>query len=274
MKRWISSIVAASLIALVALVPTSNAAALTYVSMGDSVAAGAGLGVPSTASKEDRTCDRSPSAYPYIVARRLGTSVTQFACSGAKVNDGIYGDQVRSGLEITPQLDRAFANGTPDIITLTVGANDARWVQFLKQCQITKCGTSFDNARAKLYRADLRVELYWALHKIDQLSAGNPPTVLLNGYYAPFNSTICAGTDRITTAEREWMNARTADLNQAIVSVTQLFSNSQFVPISFAGHELCSSSPWIQGLGSVAPFHPNATGQSVIANANLRALGY
>lgn len=275
MKRWISSFVAASVIALVAFTPTSYAVTSPhYVSMGDSVAAGAGLGTDSTASSEDITCDRSSQAYPHLIAASIGTSVNQLACSGAKVDEGIYDEQERDGLEITPQLDRAFSSGTPDIITMTIGANDARWVQFLRQCQITTCGTSFDNARAKAYRADLRIELYWTLYNIEYMSAGDPPTVLLNGYYAPFNDTICTGTERITAAERSWINARTADLNQAIYSVTQWFPNSQFVPIDFTDHELCSDSPWIQGLDDTAPFHPNATGQSFIAETNLRALGY
>jgi lysophospholipase L1-like esterase len=275
MKRWISSIVAAPLIALVVLAPTSYATTSpNYTSMGDSVAAGAGLNSSPTGSSEDITCDRSSQAYPHLIAAGLGTSVQQLACSGAKVDEGIYDEQERDGTEITPQLDQAFLNGTPDIITMTIGANDARWVQFLRQCRITICGTSFDNARAKVYRADLRIELYWTLYKIEHMSAGDPPTVLLNGYYAPFNDIICEGTERITAAERAWINARTADLNQAIYSVTQWFSNSQFVPIDFTGHELCSDSPWVQGLSDTAPFHPNTSGQSAIAEANLRALGY
>jgi lysophospholipase L1-like esterase len=251
------------------MIPTAHAASPpTYVALGDSVAAGAGL-----PNSDGTVCDRSTQAYPYRVAAGLNTSVTQLACSGAKVNDGIYGDQERGGVKISPQLDAAFASGTPGIITMTVGANDVRWTQFLTKCQVATCGTAFDDATAKVLRADLRVELYWALHKIEQKSNGKPPTVLLNGYYAPIADTVCPGTERITAAERSWIRARTADLNQAIYSVTPWFSFAHYVPVSFAGHEVCSSAPWIQGLSDPAPFHPYATGQDAIARANLRALG-
>jgi len=170
-------------------------------------------------------------------------------------------------------LDAAFADGVPDIITMTVGANDARWTQFLRKCQIATCGTAFDNASSKVLRGDLRVELYWTLYRIEQLSDGNPPTVLMNGYYAPFASAVCSGTEKITAAERNWLRISTTNLNQAIRSVANRFSFAQYVPVSFAGHEMCSTDPWVQGLNDPMPFHPTEAGQTAIADANLRVLG-
>lgn len=269
MQRKIAAIVAGWIVATVALAPVVQAATQynNYVAMGDSVASGAGL---STAGG---VCDRSTLAYPYRVAAGLGTTVTDVACSGATINDGIYGDQERNGTVINSQIDQAFANGRPDLITMTIGANDSLWVRFLQKCQVATCGTTVDNLAAKTLRGEMRVELYWALYKIDQMSGGNPPTVLLNGYYNPFSTNVCAGTEQITPTERQWVNARTADLNQAINSLTAWFPNTRFVPVSFAGHELCSASPWVQGLSDRASLHPTATGQTVIANANLRTLG-
>ena len=40
----------------------------------------------------------------------------------------------------------------------------------------------------------------------------------------------------------------------------------------FTGHGLCTEQPYVQGLGDAAPFHPNGTGQLVIALADERAL--
>lgn len=269
MQRKIAAIVAGWFIAIITLTPVAQAATQynNYVAMGDSVASGAGL------SSAGGLCDRSALAYPYRVAARLDTSVTQLACSGATINDGIYGDQERNGTSIPSQIDQAFANGKPDVITMTIGANDSLWQRFLQKCQIATCGTTFDNWTAKTLRGEMRVELYWALYRIDQLSGGNPPLVLLNSYYAPFNNTVCAGTEQITPTERMWVNARTADLNQAINSLTPWFSNTRFVSVSFTGHELCSTDPWVQSMSGRMPLHPTATGQIVIANANLRALG-
>ena len=273
-NRLIMLITTAAMMVLAALPAPWAHAYSSYAAMGDSVAAGAGLDISTSRSREDRACDRSAQAYPYYVAATTGTDLQFLACSGAKVDDGIYDDQRRGGVTLPPQLDEAFSSGTPQLITMTVGANDARWVQFLKQCQVTRCGTSFDNARAKIYRADLRVELYWSLYRINHMSAGDRPTVLLTGYYSPLGEETCDNLSRITTAEQDWIRARTADLNQAIYSVTEWFDNAYYVDIDFSGHELCSSDPWIQGLSSPAPFHPNAAGQRAIADAVLTTLGY
>ena len=243
-----------------------------YVSLGDSVAAGAGLTPLPAATKVDETCDRSSESYPYQVAIALQSTVTQLACSGAKVDEGIYGRQARQGVRIPAQLDIAFAAQKPDIITATIGANDARWTQFIRQCYVTRCGTRFDEARAKVYRADLRIELTRMLGQIQIEGAGKPAQVYIGGYYDPLVNLDCITSNRITAEELVWLKAQTASLNQAIQSVTPLFSFVTYVPIDFTGHELCSDEPWVQGMEAAAPIHPTATGQSAIAQAFVRSM--
>ena len=46
----------------------------------------------------------------------------------------------------------------------------------------------------------------------------------------------------------------------------------QTVQPDFSGHELCTSSSYVQGPSDPAPLHPNARGQLVIALADERAL--
>lgn len=241
---------------------SSTASAVSgYAALGDSVAAGAGLSAGQVSD-----CDRSSLAYPNLVAKSTGLSLTQLSCSGAKVDEGVYGDQ--DG--ITPQLDTAFIGGTPSLMTITIGANDARWTQFLKQCHHLRCGYAVDTARSAAYLADLKIELNIMLAKIHQKSEGNPPVVLVNGYYSPFSSHGCDETDTITKREASWVNGRVAALNRAISGTVSKFSYAKFVPISFKGHDLCSSDPWVQGLQAAAPFHPTAKGQQAIAQANIK----
>lgn len=242
-----------------------------YIALGDSVAAGAGLPALPNATAGDETCDRSAEAYPYLIAAALQTSVTHLACSGAKVDEGIYGAQTRAGQRIPAQLPAAFSNGTPDLITATIGANDVRWNQFIRQCYTVRCGLRVDDVRMKLYRADLRIELTRMLYQINVRSAGDPPRVLLSGYYSPLASTDCLSS-RITAEEVNWLNTQTANLNQAILSVTPLFNFVEYVPISFTGHELCSADPWVQGIEAAAPVHPNVAGQAAIAQSFINAL--
>lgn len=243
-----------------------------YVAMGDSVAAGAGLPALAGATSVDEVCDRSTQAYPYLIAKVLQTTVVQLACSGAKVDEGIYGGQTRNNVRIPDQLSAAFTDGTPGLITMTIGANDIRWNQFVRQCYIAKCGFAIDSARTKLYRADLRIELTRMLYQIKTRSAGNPPRVMMSGYYSPVTGTECLGASRITSDEVAWLNDQSERMNQAIRSVIALFNFAEYVPVDFTGHEVCSSEPWVQGLESAAPIHPTRSGQAVIAESFLRVI--
>ena len=40
----------------------------------------------------------------------------------------------------------------------------------------------------------------------------------------------------------------------------------------FAGHQLCTPSPYVQGLDAAAPFHPTVLGQLAIALADQAVL--
>lgn len=230
-----------------------------YVAMGDSIAAGAGL------SARDTVCDRSSQAYPQVVGQTLGMQTRNLACSGAKADEGIYGEQERGSKTLPEQMDRAFARGTPDLISLTIGANDIRWVEFTGQCYYYHCGYEADTARSAVYLADFRLELNWIMARIHHESGGNPPTVLVTGYYNPLESYACVAGNRITPDEAAWLAGRTDELNEAIRETVARYSYAQYVPVDFSGHGLCSSSPWIQGLADDAPFHPTADGQWVIA---------
>jgi lysophospholipase L1-like esterase len=243
-----------------------------YVALGDSVAAGAGLPLASNADAEAQLCARSPQGYPNMVAQRSGLLLQNLTCSGAKVDEGIYGSQRVADSTIPAQLDRAFAHGTPDVLTITIGANDARWSQFVGQCVRMHCGSFVDDARVTAYLLDLRLELYMTLYKIWQHSNGHPPQVLFTGYYDPLNGNTCAAAPGVTAAESAWLSNKAASLNSAIRTTVLSSGLADFVAIDFSGHDLCSEDSWIQGLNDPAPSHPNAAGQEAIAAAVANAI--
>lgn len=238
----------------------------TYAALGDSIAAGYGLAPGATPSADDTACGRSIEAYPYAVASKLQLSLTHLACAGAEADD-LYNPQNENSLYVAPQIDAVFANGKPDVITITVGANDLHWNEFVHQCYVTDCGGEASSATAKVARGILRAQLFKALTRIDMLSYGHPPKIYVTGYFAPYGNQVCADTQGLTASERLWLNSQTKQLNQAIRSVTQWFATSTYVSVSFAGHELCSASPWIQGLQAAQPYHPTAAGQQAIARS-------
>lgn len=236
-----------------------------YVAMGDSIAAGSGL------PGGNEECDLSPFAYSYAVGASLDMEVTNLACSGAKADEGIYGEQTRRGRAIPEQLPRAFEGGAPQLITMSIGANDMRWVQFTKQCYVIRCGFAVDTARVAAYLADYKVELNWILAQIYRKSEGNPPLVLLNGYYDPLTDSACVGDGRVTDEERAWLDEQTAKLNTVIRETAARYSFARYVPVDFTGHGICSSEPWVQGTEGRGPFHPTEAGQQALAQANIAA---
>ena len=239
-----------------------------YAALGDSVAAGLGLAKASGATSRDIQCGRSPQAYTITVAKATKLPIINMACSGATAGD-IFTEQGVSGPNIPPQLDAAFANGTPELMTITAGANDAHWRGFLRACYAANCATSTSTTAANAYLVSLQLKLYYMFYSIQSRSgSGTPPRVYVTGYYNPLSDT-CLGS-RITQDEITWMEGEVNALNGTIQNVTSQFSSfATYVPVSFAGHDLCSSKPWVQGLNAKAPFHPTATGQQAIAKAVL-----
>lgn len=240
---------------------TTFAANGSYVALGDSIAAGAGL------STADPVCDRSPQAYPYEVATSTGLTLSHYACTGAKADEGIYDEQETALAVLPAQLDQAYANGTPELITLTIGANDSRWTQFIRQCYYIRCGYSLDTARFNAYLIDLKLELNIIMAKVHTLSDGTPPQVIVTGYYNPISTTPCTDTNGITAQEAAWLSERVDRLNSAISGTVANYSYTQFAPVDFTGHELCSDDSWVQGPSSPRPFHPTAEGQQAIASS-------
>jgi lysophospholipase L1-like esterase len=241
-----------------------------YVALGDSVAAGLGLPAGSYTGTSDVQCGRSEQGYPNIVAASVHKQLINVSCSGATVGD-LFTKQRVSGPNITAQLDSAFAGGTPGLMSITAGANDVHWSDFIQACYASDCSSGAYDAAADALRQAMRVKLNIALADIYARSHGNPPTVIVTGYYNPFSSACAAQQTQLSSTELAWFGNQNAMLNNTIQNVVATFSFVRYAPVSFSGHDLCSGSSWVQGPNDPAPFHPTATGQQAIAAAVLRA---
>lgn len=245
--------------------PTQNAAGSNaatngiYAALGDSVAAGLGLNGTTQ-------CGQSSQAYPYYVANTGGYSLIDAACSGATAGD-LFTRQGVSGPNLPPQLDTAFASGTPTLITITAGANDVRWADFIYKCYRSECGTTTDTYAANALLTAMQLKLYYAFSEIQQRSNGTPPTVIVTGYYNPLSSRCLSQQNQVTRQELRWLNSQREALNQTIQNVAASYPFVRYAPLNFTGHDICSSQPWVQGLSAPAPLHPNSTGQAAIARA-------
>lgn len=273
--RRIFTTLTASLALLLTFAPAALAASPSrmpqtnqYAALGDSVAAGLGLPLSATATPTDQLCGRSPSGYPGLVTQQTGLALVNATCAGATVGD-LFTKQHVLGTDIPAQLRTAFASGTPKLITITAGANDAHWADFIKACYASTCDTDSYSYIASAYLAGMKAKLHYAFSDIRFRSHGNPPQVIITGYYYPFSPACAAIDPRITPSELSWLQSETQNLNAAIQRVASHYSFVRFAPLSFAGHDLCSGSSWIQGPSDPAPFHPTAAGQQAIAQAVL-----
>lgn len=109
--------------------------ARTLVILGDSYSSGEGLAPYTEGSDEpDNRCHRSVKAYGARAASELGFDVVNRACSGASIAD-MWRDDPDNSAEIA-QMRGIEALGAQDAIAMTIGGNDAGWVELLTSCAI------------------------------------------------------------------------------------------------------------------------------------------
>lgn len=243
--------------------PAANTSGGTYAALGDSVAAGLGLPLPANADAATTACGRSAEGYPNLVASSMNMSLINESCSGATMGDLITPEDV-NGVEQKAQLDQVFASGVPKLVSITAGANDMEWATFLKQCAAANCATTANTVAVDGLLVTLQAKMLATLSSIQLRSNGHPPTTVVTGYYQPV-SMACAQNGMTTSANVAWIRAATNALNQTLKQTAQEFSFARFAPVDFTGHDICSSSSWLQGTNSAAPFHPTAQGQQQIA---------
>lgn len=240
----------------------------TLVSLGDSVAAGDGL--PESSGSLAASCHQSVQAYPYLVASDLNLKLDQFACSGALTTTGILQPQTVGQQIITAQLAAATPYIRNSDVVITIGANDIDWSSFLITCARTNCQTAANRTLLQMRLANLQTNLDSLLGKLALL---HPHEVLLNTYYSIINnSDTCLQQFGVSQNSITWVNSSEANLNNTIVSAAKIY-HDRYTTITFAGHGLCSSDPWVQGLSATAPLHPTYEGQyniSTIDEAMLR----
>ncbi|WP_067503342.1 SGNH/GDSL hydrolase family protein [Actinoplanes sp. TFC3] len=241
--------VIAALLIVILPAPARAAAASTgdYVALGDSYSSGVG------APGQTGTCLRSPNAYPGLwAAANDPASYRSVACSGATTDD------LRAF-----QLS-ALSAGT-DLISVTIGGNDVGFAPTVITCTLVTDGGCAAKVNESLhYLRDEMPAKFDATFQAIRSRAPNARVVVL-GYPVLFDETAAScGFAGMSIAKRKSLNEGARQFNAAIKSHAQaagfLWSD---VADDFAGHGVCGSSPWLNGLTALPPtnsFHPNASG--------------
>ena len=269
----------------------------TYVALGDSYSSGEGAG--SYVSGTNFDCHRSAIAWTTSTPGgddSLALPGFEFlfhktvACSGA-----VVADLTSSSSHNPPEPPQSEDGDLPfaNVITLSIGGNDADFADVLRFCAThANCQSGFvpdanGDDTTETWRSrvsglidDLRNgELKSAYEAIKNET--NAP-IYVAGYpqvFGPDSSCFLYGS-----AERAWLREAGKDLNDAI-ECSAAEAGVHFVPIAghFAGHGACSDSgiDWLNGLKYdrdyhprfVQSFHPNELGQKEYARAMRAAIG-
>lgn len=241
-------------------------------SLGDSVAAGFGAG-PIASSPFATPCERTTAAHNDVISANTGLSGTNLSCSGATALQGLLGKQTRNGETIPRQLAQLFfLQQRPTLMTLSIGANDVNYVDFLGLCLLPNtpenpgCDTPENTAvfNALLTAAKPKINLSVALMKFKK-----PKHFAITGYYDPFGAT--APAFGLSAGEIAWYQARTADVNAVLADiasdrgVTYIDTSS----LDGAAGDVILGNP----LTTYGFAHPTPQGQSKIADLITNEFG-
>lgn len=258
-----------------------------YVALGDSYSSGEGV-PPFEAGTDTRgnRCHRSTAAYSRRFALpRYRFNRSFFACSGAVTDNvglldaaGQIKGKVQYPSEATVQVQRLSVAdwSSVDMVSLTIGGNDARFGPVLQRCLVRRCHRG-RQARQIIRRIGLEVppklaESYAAI-------AGRAPnaTTLVLGYPQLFpgrpQARCAIGKRVVSRAKQAFLRRRGIQLNRVIRRRAGA-AGFHFVAVDriFGGHEPCGpKAEWIHAL--VRPprvpfsFHPNRAGQAAYTRA-------
>ncbi|GAA0798138.1 SGNH/GDSL hydrolase family protein [Spirilliplanes yamanashiensis] len=244
MVRRLAALIVLPLLATLLAATPARAASVDYVALGDSYAAGTG------ATGAGGLCFRSAAGYPGLwAARNDPASYRTVACSGATTAD------VRN-------LQLWALSAKTDLVTLTVGGNDAGFVPAVLTCLL---GTDAACLReAEKSRSFIRTGLAARLDATYRDVARRAPnaTVVVLSYPRLYDE--AATTCDMSPAKRRTLNAG-ADELAAVTRARAAAAGFTYADVrdTFAGHGICARTPWVNPvnvLNPVASFHPNAAG--------------
>lgn len=262
MMRRLEAVMATVLAAgiLLAAAASAAAAAPSYVALGDSYTSGDGTGVYYN---DGTSCYRSPDAYPPLIAKVDGYSLTFAACSGATTATVISG-----------QLGSLSA-GT-SLVTIQIGGNDAGFTTVIEDCAAYyfPCQGAINTADS--YIEDSLPGVLNTTFGDIRADAPNARVVVL-GYPDLFTAAgATCGFNVLTSAHEKSLNQTGALLDGAIQNEAADHGFTYVDPRSaFSTHELCSSTPWLNNLTLplIESFHPNIAGEAEFASLIETALG-
>jgi GDSL-like Lipase/Acylhydrolase family len=248
---------------------------ISYVGLGDSYSSGEGVRpyLPGSDTPDDR-CHRSAHAYSRQL-RLPGLQIGErlfFACSGA-TTDHVLTVLQHPG-EIVPQLKRAGIGADTDLVTITVGGDDAHFAKVLRSCALPhQCWRGKRRAKIVADVAAVGPRVLKAFREIYNKARNATIVVLGYPHLFPPGGSSCFKLRLFPRVARRFLNEMGVELNKLIAgSAAAAGVHYDDVAHTFRGHEICGGrGEWISGLTlprgtdklgpGTGSFHPTLAGQ-------------
>ncbi len=242
-----------------------------YVAFGDSYSSGEGA--LDAANYEDGTnhdaggngCRRASTAYPGLLAADPDSPWTLnfVACSGARTwhfYDAQHPDG--PGKVQEPQLERARLGQDVELVTLTIGGNDAKFSEIIKECilgfellPLNDCSSDAHKSEDVVQDAFARLRGEQPKHGegyaetrpladiyADILRQAPRARVIVLGYPQFFRDggTFLTRCSQVHRSDQQWVNEKVAEMNAMLKEQAESLG-LEFLPTSdaFEGHRLC-----------------------------------
>jgi lysophospholipase L1-like esterase len=242
-----------------------------YVALGSSMAAGPGIR-PSADGAPFRA-GRSARNYPHLVAEQLGLDLVDVTYSGASTANVLTDPQNGA----PPQVDAL--DGSEDLVTVTIGGNDAGYVPLLMAAGLPRIVRSVPLLGGVLRemvdptaRDRALVVVAESLKEVGRTLRQRSPRakVLFVDYLTLLPPT---GSARPLSDVDVALGRRVADTLERLTGEAAAATGCGWVRVADASrdHHAWSADPWTMkpGLpfpGRPAPLHPNAEGMRAVAD--------
>lgn len=267
---------AAALAALSVLAASASAA--SYVSLGDSYAAGPFIPNPVL----PLGCLKSDHNYPHLAAPGIGP-LKDPSCSGAKTDDMANPQSIEIDGPNPPQFNSLEA-GT-EVVSLTIGGNDIGFSEIAQSCITlnpfsSPCKDKYDSGGKDHVAERIAATAPKVAAVLQGIHARSPKArIYVLNYPAIFPETGsgCWPQMPVSFKDAPYLRSKEQELNAMIA--TQAANNGATLVGWYAasiGHDACKSSSvrWVEPLvpeNPAAPIHPNLRGMEGGAAALVAA---
>jgi lysophospholipase L1-like esterase len=263
--------------------PSASAAGERYVALGDSMASGPLI--PDITGNVG--CGRSTHNYAHELAASLGADLHDVTCSGAETKHMTQSQSLSVAGVPTgtapPQFDALTAD--TDLVTLTIGGNDAGLVgtaedcvnldPFATPCKDRLTAGGVDQVAQRVDAAGPRIAAV-----LDGIHQRSPHArVLVTGYGLYIKPHGCWPTQPVLPVDADYLQGNVHRLNN-VIAAQAAAHGAEYVDVETpsVGHDACqsASAKWVEGyvpVNPAAPLHPNQRGEQNYARIIAGQLG-